>query len=130
MTNTRVWEFDRYIDGRLKAEGVRISRANTFEEACQSAASLASPGSVLVLRTASNPNAEIDRLRQIENAALRVASSRRDGIITDKAVLDKLDAALEVAGDAVEPSVPWKCDWPGCTLKGWHGHAGLPPDYK
>lgn len=33
-------------------------------------------------------------------------------------------------GRTSEPSVPWKCDWPGCTLKGWHGHAGLPPDYK
>lgn len=31
---------------------------------------------------------------------------------------------------ALKSSVPWKCDWPGCTLKGWHGHAGLPPDYK
>lgn len=45
-----VWEFDRYVDGRLKAEGVRISRAASFEEACRSAMFLASPGSVLVLR--------------------------------------------------------------------------------
>lgn len=49
-SNQRVWEFDRYVDGRLKAEGVRISRAGTFEEACRAAVSLASPGSVLVLR--------------------------------------------------------------------------------
>lgn len=38
---------------------------------------------------------ELDRLRAVEAAALRVASSRRDGVVTDKAVLDLLDAALE-----------------------------------
>lgn len=38
---------------------------------------------------------DLDRLHRIENAALRVASSRRDGIVTDRAALDLLDAALE-----------------------------------
>jgi hypothetical protein len=38
----------------------------------------------------------VNRLRAIENAALRVASSRRDGIVTDRGVLDRLDAALNV----------------------------------
>lgn len=38
---------------------------------------------------------EIERLRKIQAAALRVASSRRDGIVTDKSVLDLLDQALE-----------------------------------
>jgi hypothetical protein len=38
---------------------------------------------------------ENKRLRNIENIAMRVASSRRYGIVTDKALLDKLDAALE-----------------------------------
>lgn len=35
------------------------------------------------------------RLQSIEAAALRVASSRRNGIVTDTAALDRLDAALE-----------------------------------
>lgn len=38
---------------------------------------------------------EIERLRRIEAAALRVASSRRDGVVTDRGALDRLDAALE-----------------------------------
>lgn len=47
----------------------------------------------MVARSAA-PN-ELQRLRHIENMAMRVASSRREGVVTDKAVLDKLDAALE-----------------------------------
>lgn len=38
---------------------------------------------------------ELERLRRIENAATRVASSRRGKIVTDQAPLDALDAALE-----------------------------------
>jgi hypothetical protein len=38
---------------------------------------------------------EIARLRNVEAIALRVASSRRNGIVTDKGVLDLLDAVLE-----------------------------------
>jgi len=38
---------------------------------------------------------ELHRLQRIEAAALRVASSRRDGIVTDQGPLDLLDAALE-----------------------------------
>lgn len=59
MTKKCVWEFDRYVDGRLKAEGVRISRETTFENACLSAVSLASPGSVLVLRPPAEPYARM-----------------------------------------------------------------------
>lgn len=44
--------------------------------------------------------ADVERLRKIEAAALRVASSRRDGVVTDVGALDRLDAALE--GRAVE----------------------------
>lgn len=35
-----------------------------------------------------------------------------------------------MAGDpkeAGELGNSWKCDWPGCTLKELHGHAGLLP---
>ncbi len=49
---------------------------------------------------------ELQRLRHIENMALRVASSRRNGLVTDKAVLDKLDAALETTCAPVTPAVP------------------------
>lgn len=38
---------------------------------------------------------DLARLHRIENAALRVASSRRGGVVTDQAPLDALDAALE-----------------------------------
>ncbi len=39
--------------------------------------------------------AELVCLRKIQAAALRVASSRRNGIVTDQGVLDLLDAVLE-----------------------------------
>lgn len=51
----KTWEFDRYVNGRLMAEGVGISRAETFQEACQAAVALASSGSVLVVRQSSEP---------------------------------------------------------------------------
>lgn len=38
-----------------------------------------------------------DRLRRVEAASLRVASSRRNGVVSDRAALDRLDAALEGA---------------------------------
>lgn len=38
---------------------------------------------------------ELARLRKIEAAALRVASSRRNSVVTDAVPLDALDAALE-----------------------------------
>jgi hypothetical protein len=38
---------------------------------------------------------ELERLRKIQAAALRVASSRRNGIVTDQGALDLLDQALE-----------------------------------
>lgn len=38
---------------------------------------------------------DVPRLKQIEAAALRVASSRRNAVVTDQAVLDALDAALQ-----------------------------------
>lgn len=85
--NLRVWEFDRYVNGCLKAEGVRISMAKTFEEACLSAVSLASPGSVLVLRPTDETRAlatyrelnyaqlcELCARLEAENAALKGAT--------------------------------------------------------
>lgn len=38
---------------------------------------------------------ELSRLQAIENAALRVASSRRNKVVTDQGPLDALDQALE-----------------------------------
>jgi hypothetical protein len=38
---------------------------------------------------------DLDRLRRIENAAMRVAISRRNQVVTDQGPLDALDAALE-----------------------------------
>ena len=38
---------------------------------------------------------EIARLRKVDAAAMRVASSRRNGIVTDQGVLDLLDQVLE-----------------------------------
>jgi hypothetical protein len=48
---------------------------------------------------------EMQRLRHIENMALRVASSRREGVVTDKTALDNLDAALEATKPPETPHV-------------------------
>lgn len=50
-----VYEFDRYINGQLMAEGVTVERAKSFDEAATTAARIASRGKngeapVLVLR--------------------------------------------------------------------------------
>lgn len=50
------YEFDRYINGTLMAEGIRVERASSYEQAYIVAARIASRGSngespVLVLRT-------------------------------------------------------------------------------
>lgn len=45
-----VFEFDRYRDGELKAQGIRITRQRTLLAAISKATTLAEPGDVLVLR--------------------------------------------------------------------------------
>jgi hypothetical protein len=50
------FSFYRYRDGVRKAEGVKINRADTLEDAIQKAAKLADPGDVLVLRTTQPPS--------------------------------------------------------------------------
>lgn len=49
---------------------------------------------------------EVKRLRHIETMALRVASGRRKGIVTDKTALNNLDAALEA--NKPPDDIQWK----------------------
>lgn len=48
------WEFDRYVGGRLKAEGIKINRALNFEQALAAAIELAGPHDVLVPRLSAD----------------------------------------------------------------------------
>lgn len=57
-SKTQVWEFDRYVNGRLMAEGIVIERAQTQEQAFCRAAQMAYSGDVLVLRAAAEPSVE------------------------------------------------------------------------
>lgn len=50
---------------------------------------------MLLIKSRPVVESEELRLRRVEAAALRVASSRREGVVLDRAVLDRLDAALE-----------------------------------
>jgi len=73
----RVWAFDRYVNGVLMAEGVTITRASSFEEACVKATKLASRGPhdeapVLVLA-----HRDDDRIATLE-AALADMTQQRD----------------------------------------------------
>lgn len=63
---------------------------------------------------------ELRRLRQIENMALRVASGRRDGIVTDRTALDNLDAALEASE---RRPVDWEAEYK--KLAGVYTREGL-----
>lgn len=50
--------------------------------------------------------------------------------------LEKLQAVFKGKLLRIEPytepekstAQPWKCDWPGCTRREIHGHAGMPPE--
>jgi hypothetical protein len=53
----QVWEFDRYTRGELKAEGIRVTKAQTEEQARQMAARMAYPGDVLIMRSAPETQA-------------------------------------------------------------------------
>jgi hypothetical protein len=60
------FSFYRYRDGVRKAEGVKINRADTLEDAIHKAAKLADPGDVLVLRTTQPPGVvTLDRVREV-----------------------------------------------------------------
>jgi len=59
-----VYEFDRFINGRLMAEGVTVEKAKTIGEAMVTAARIASRGPnrevpVLVLRSPSPSTREV-----------------------------------------------------------------------
>ncbi len=47
----------------------------------------------------ADDSAEVQRLRRVEAAALRVASSRRGDTVSDASALNRLDAALEGRSD-------------------------------
>lgn len=75
-----IYEFDRYIDGRLMAEGVTVEKAKSLEDAMVTAARIASHGPnreipVLILRSLCAPreNAElretVGRLRKLATHA-------------------------------------------------------------
>ncbi|MCA0338967.1 MAG: hypothetical protein LCH99_04470 [Proteobacteria bacterium] len=58
-----IYEFDRYVSGRLMAEGVTIERARSFQDAAATAARIASRGPngetpVLVLRSPTAATSE------------------------------------------------------------------------
>lgn len=60
-SNPQCWEFDRYRNGRLMAEGIRITREKSLEMALQAATALADRGDVLVLRSSrETPASHID----------------------------------------------------------------------
>jgi hypothetical protein len=56
-SNKQVYEFDRYVRGQLKAEGIRISKARSLDQAMRMAAEMAYPHDVLVLRSATETSA-------------------------------------------------------------------------
>lgn len=72
-----IWEFDRYVNGTLMAEGVTIERATDFEHAAKKAAQIASRGPygetpILVLKASPSadeeapvPQEEMDKLNAI-----------------------------------------------------------------
>ena len=83
----RIWTFDRYVNGLLMAEGVEITRATSFEDACVSAARLASRGPngevpVLVLATPTALAASPEVQAMIREAEAR--GMERAAVIADR----------------------------------------------
>lgn len=76
-----VYEFDRYINGVLMAEGVTVSRARSFSEAMKNAVRLASRGPngeapVLVFKSQSSSTWAVDQWPlDTENAAYLLQTS-------------------------------------------------------
>lgn len=72
-THRQVFAFDRYIDGMLMAEGVKVVNEPTLEAAMRRAAIIANPGingqaPVLILRPTARPEADSieQRLQALE----------------------------------------------------------------
>lgn len=78
------WEFDRYVNGRLKAEGIKINRALTFEQAVLAAVELAGPHDVLVPRQSAvetpkdAPTSKYDNAMKVLREVLRLWPTDRD----------------------------------------------------
>jgi hypothetical protein len=75
----RIWAFDRYVNGVLMAEGVTVTRASSFEEACVKATKLASRGPnneapVLVLA-----HRDAEHIATLEAALADMTQQRRYG---------------------------------------------------
>lgn len=93
-------QFDELLsahDDAVMAAILRKERNRPKEEYDEACVRVVNTANALWAAIASgSQDGELERLRRVEAAALRVASSRRDGIVTDKAPLDALDAALEM----------------------------------
>lgn len=86
----RIWAFDRYVNGVLMAEGVTITLASSFEEACVKAAKLASRGPnneapVLVLG-----HRDSDRIATLETA-LADMTRQRDAALAGGLSADQVE---------------------------------------
>jgi hypothetical protein len=102
---TQVWEFDRYVDGQLKAEGIRVSKATTQEQAFLKAVSMTSPGSVLVLRSTPETTADLNAVMWDEVRAAIVESPR----------FAEMYAAGGMLNDGVASTVAWLRESPAET---------------
>jgi hypothetical protein len=109
------FSFYRYRDGVRKAEGVKINRADTLEDAIQKAAKLADPGDVLVLRTTQPPSDGPTNDYRDQLYALLL----RRGLHTQ-------DESAEIAfGEGPQP----KCDGQSCVhCEPEHGCSRPPPE--
>ena len=92
------WEFDRYINGTLMAEGVKVERETNFADALRVAAKLAAKG----------PNREVPVLvcRAAPPAAM---APRGEGEPMSEA--DAIsEAAMAMRDRGIDIALPWNCD--------------------
>lgn len=76
------YEFDRYRDGQLMAEGIQIARAKSLADATARAAQLADQDDVLALRL---PYDERIRALESENASLKAEREAMRGLLREAA---------------------------------------------
>jgi hypothetical protein len=106
-----VFEFDRYINGALMAEGVTIERASTLDDAAQKAAAIAAKGRfretpVLVLRAAAKVRANSEGDGEVKAAVQKAYDAINAGGAPYSARECRASYAISTALAILDASIP------------------------
>lgn len=114
------YEFDRYVDGQLRAEGVGVNKAISLDNAFSIAARLvrAESGTVLVLRKYPGQDAELTRLTEKVAQLEAELQGYKEAHASKCQLTRELDVILNGDGAAKQASL--------CDIVGQAANGGLP----